>query len=365
MVDFDLPRLGSNYKRYKLGTNKLVEWLCATANYVAHRSGEALDTVKPLSTAGLLRLAKAIGSSDPKVTVPIAILLCVKDVIDGRALCANFYKQLENAGTKTGEDFLRMNKSHRHFVSVLEEIQAHLLSLEVNSAGKPSVRPTKSNGKKPTFDILELEEPSDVSYATPSVPQDRPDHGQCDPTAASTPPDSAPGGLLEEDYAMEVSFAIFCAFQDMRVIRLHLQAVWKGYYKGDISYLVAIEITKAGFLITRDINDGLWTTYPAIDTYDDISEFLGLESCIAGHETTFFMNNLAKVLPDKGLRGPQGDVVNPEELFCAPAYAVLHDFRLYSRAEREPTNDNFRVSVSSHPLANILREVRQISKQET
>lgn len=334
MSDHNTLRLGSNYKRYKLGTAKLVGWLRDTAVDIARRSGEVLRTAETLSTTELIRLAKLISNAKPKATVPITILLCAKDVIQGRTECAMFYRQLENAGTQTGETFLRMNKSHQHFISVLEEIQTLLTGLQVKcSGGKPS-RPASSApsvGKKATFDILELEEPSAWLNAAPEVPQTPSSKGEHDPITDSTPPDPTPTCSLEEDAEMEESFAIFCAFQDMRVVRLHLQAVWKEYYNGNISYLVAIEITKVGLSIIFDICDGLYSACPWLDSYDEVSAYLGLETSmsLSGHEQTFFMNHLSKIAPSSGLRDSQGNVVNPSELFCAPAYAVMHDFRLY------------------------------------
>lgn len=324
--------VGSRYKRYKLGTVKLVDWLRETAAHVARRTGEVLHTAGTLSTTDLLRLAKSISSTRPKVTVPVAMLLCVRDVIEGRTQCANFYTQLENSGTQTDETFVRLNRSHQYFISVLERIQDQLQGLQVETSTRTPSQPAKSTtkiGKKAKFDVLELEEPSAWSESTPDTGKEQDASGNYDGFSASDPPEPASRCSLEEDADMEDSFAIFCAFQDLRVIRLHLQAVWKDYHNGRISYLVAIEITKAGFVIVTDICGSLLTSCPWMDCFDDISDYLGMESSEGGFEPAYFMNNLAKVAPTAGLRDIKGDMVKPSELFCAPAYTVMHDFKLY------------------------------------
>lgn len=347
--------LGSCLKRYKLGTTKVVEWLATTARKVSRASGTGIKLGKKLTTKDLVRLAEFITNAKPSVAVPADILTATADVIKGRTFCAEFFQQLEQGREESSKNILETNKSHRHFISVLEEVQLHLRSLKIAKSGaseKHKGGGSSNGGKRNLFDILQLEEPDDTTTTTAQSSGSSPA-----PVNAGTPdaPDDEPLPTFEEDEGDAAAFAIWCAFQDIREIRLHLQGVWRRYYDGKISFLVASHTTECAFKFLHDIDmNELGMRYPwTFDGYQGISDYLGLESSSRAGKPRYFMNRLSEATPS----AKQSDTVPPAELFCASAWQVMQDFRLACGAHREWQGGVYpHIRLSSHPLASILRK---------
>ena len=124
---------------------------------------------------------------------------------------------------------------------------------------------------------------------------------------------------------------------------------------GKISFLVASHTTECAFKFLHDIDmNNLGMRYAwTYDGYQGISDYLGLESSLGTGKATYFMNRLSEATPS----AKQSNTVPPAELFCAPAWQVMQDFRLACGAHREWQGGVYpHLRLSSHPLASILRK---------
>ncbi|PIA89257.1 hypothetical protein CB0940_07389 [Cercospora beticola] len=339
--------LADHYTRYKLGTAKIIRWLSQQAQRITERSGNVMNLPSPLTTKTLIRLAKIISLAKPKSKVPISILLVIEDVIRGRQRCADFYGQLE-VNTTDGK-FTSTNESHRHFISVLEEVRTLLKALDIEqpkNSGHSTGSNSKSTGSKPAesvkkniFETLELEEPSD-RLQNLSVTSKK--GGKKSEQPPSTPE-------LEEDGESKAAMSVWCMFEDIREIRNHLQSVWRDFYDGKISFLAAVELTQTAFIFMEHITWGLEPidNGPEI-SYDEISDFLGIETTMGRRGTvTLFMNKT-------NIRATS----DAAELLCISAWTVLQDFRTCIMAVHNPKYSNVRYN--RQPFADALRQCEPI-----
>ncbi|KAI5360851.1 hypothetical protein Slin14017_G090260 [Septoria linicola] len=205
--------LGSCLKRYKLGTERVVEWLCSTARDVARRGTEALDLSAKLTTKDLVRLAEYIAQAKPAIAVPGPILVSIADVIKGRTFCADFFQRLEGGRKRGSQNLLEVNARHRYFINGFTEVQALLRTLDIAKPDRPlkhSRTKTVESNHKNLFELLQLEEPANVSPST-------------EPSSCRSNPQAPAKEVLpsfEEDYDDACFFAIWCTFEDIREIRL-------------------------------------------------------------------------------------------------------------------------------------------------
>lgn len=322
--------LGSCLKRYKLGTTKVVDWLVTTARKASRSSGTGIKLGKKLTTRDLVRLAEFITNVKPSVAVPTAILKATADVIKGRTFCAEFFQQLAQGREPSDKNILETNKSHLHFISVLEEVQSHLRKLSVADPGAAEKQNSDNGGKRNLFDILQLEEADDTVTTIPQASGSAPA-----PASAGKPgaPDDDPLPTFEEDDGDAAAFAIWCAFQDIREIRLHLQGVWRRYYDGKISFLIASQTTeRAHFLLVDMAENDLGMRYPWTQRgYEGVHRYLSLQTSAGTEESTYFMNRPSEATTS----AKQSDTVPPAELLCLSAWQVMQDFRLACGDERE------------------------------
>lgn len=105
----------SRYLRYKRGTDRIVAWLVETAPHVQKRGGRTLiiDASIRIPTHRLTEFAGIVCKADPRVGIPLEILVITQDVINGRAAAAAFFTQLEESKSNTPSARLtRQNASH-------------------------------------------------------------------------------------------------------------------------------------------------------------------------------------------------------------------------------------------------------------
>lgn len=151
------------YQRYKIGTNRITQWLADTANdigklesIVDRQTRKALKhsalrgsshTVR-ISTSQLVRLASEVSITTLRNRAPPKdirdIIIITEDVLAGRR---DYSVWNEQKTTTKDAEHRQQNESHQHFIHVLVEVLDHLK--RAHKYSQPVVsRPKATRGKK-------------------------------------------------------------------------------------------------------------------------------------------------------------------------------------------------------------------------
>ncbi|KAI5365843.1 hypothetical protein Slin14017_G034830 [Septoria linicola] len=256
--------LTSTYKRYKASTDKFVKWLQDSAEPSTTVPKPIKGRRKPKKKPPVdsyVGLAKAIiAATDPRVEIPLDILDTTKDVIRGRRAAAEWYRGL------TGQETLNSNRTHRHFLGVIEEA-FELLRIE-HRARQPKRKkkvelPTDSSDLGNVFAQLQVEETTHASKSTPSRVR-TPRH------QAGPPARSEPETMPETESMEEKLFAIWCHFKDLFEIRVQSRETWKQYYNGDVSFLTACQTFDSAVRIAVTLSKEFSTANPDLKGFEDM-----------------------------------------------------------------------------------------------
>ncbi|KXT15470.1 hypothetical protein AC579_10594 [Pseudocercospora musae] len=263
-------QLSSRYCLYKQGTNRLVRWITKTASSCRRSLVKSKDGV--VSTKNLLECTEAIVSWKPSIDIPAHMLELLEDVILGRSLCARFYT---SQGKKSHEE-AEVDRSHSHFISVLEDVMALLKGARAKRAKKLKKARIASSNPDTTdvthgeeklsnlFENLLLEEPSeaDMQYATSKT--------------ANKKHSASPAATVEVDEAAEKRFAIWCFLQDAKEIRGFSRQTWREWRSGQVAFETAATISELAMQMIRLAGLGLVDECPEAADYEDMLAFLGV-----------------------------------------------------------------------------------------
>ncbi|KAF7198398.1 hypothetical protein HII31_00137 [Pseudocercospora fuligena] len=263
-------QLSSRYCLYKEGTNRLVRWIIKTASSCRRSLVKSNNGV--VSTKNLIECTEVIVSWKPPVDIPVHILELLEDVILGRSLCAKFYT---NKGKKSREE-AEVDRSHAHFISVLEDMMALLKEARAKRAKKLKKTRDASSIAETTdlmqaeeklsnlFENLQLEEPSEGS--SPYVTSKKAKNQRSEPPAAT----------LEVDEAAEKRFAIWCFLQDAKEIRDFSRQTWREWRSGQLAFETAATISEVAMGMIRRAGLALAEECPEAADYQVMLTLLGI-----------------------------------------------------------------------------------------
>ncbi|KAF2660439.1 hypothetical protein K491DRAFT_774652 [Lophiostoma macrostomum CBS 122681] len=278
------PILLETYRRYKKETNTVVNWLAITAikvGNVAHLlkptvpqkpggrlKGKARSTQSPPSQTIKVpvylfeQLSQSIASAH--VLVPLSILRLLGDVIRAREVCGRFYEMNSNGDVEAMEK----NARHRHFIRVLQDVQAILQSI----TGPKSAAATRRNeyGSEDhikerlsnIFEYLEVEDCLDLIS-----PEDQ------ETASASSQPVVYEVEAAEDPF-LDEAFAIYCFLKDMADIRLFVHTTWREYREQKTSLTTAASTMNTAIEIFRRTDEAFLQDFPRFKDYGRIVEFL-------------------------------------------------------------------------------------------
>lgn len=363
-----------SYRRYKKGTAKLVDWLASTARSCRDISGvlpsikgakDALkrakklrgtagntagdDTTVIVSAANLITLAQIVAKSN--VLIPRSILLVAQEVISGRQSCAEWYASFarvdgqQRFGTEAGSEETRLdasNRSHQHFISVLQEVAALLRSAYEDRPADIARAPPRYGPREPKpdtlsaglhgfFSGLEVEETSNTALGT-------------EPTSQRQSASKITFELEEEED--QTPFAIWCFLNDMQDMRLAVVELWQEFIAGDFSYSAACFLTSIAHGIMRHTEKEFQTRFPELRTHLDLISKLGLDPD-------------ATNLP-VAAHGPEGTqtVKDADQLLCRKPTQLLRSIQMmYTSFKRNETPCESKMALidsTIHRIATIL-----------
>jgi hypothetical protein len=280
--------LVDTYRKYKKGTENVVQWLAETARSTGavedlFRDG-AQDAVP--ATGGRLKgkarkaakmsgsttrtstfrvpirsfttLAKAIANA-AGLEVPGSFFTTIRAVIRGRKECARWYLMNQEDANDVMEE---NNKGHQHFIETLENVldvlQAKQLKMKL-----PTFQNNVPNTRKVTniFECLKLEEP--ISS------EDIPD------TIVMSKIASKVDYKLETSDA-EISFALYCFLKDATHIRLFVRRTWREFKRGEIKLQTAAFTMNAAIGMIEKLSNDFQEAFPQFQDTDKNSMHISI-----------------------------------------------------------------------------------------
>ncbi|EME79546.1 uncharacterized protein MYCFIDRAFT_85533 [Pseudocercospora fijiensis CIRAD86] len=316
------------YERYKIGTNRIVEWLAETGGLrktnAAGLEGEGeFITVTTNDITALAQQILADSSSAKAAPDGLQNTICVLE------------SQAQNADNKQDKKQNRPKAGHQHFIDVLrgaltclKEVLAKFAVPESGHRRRRGAKNTaRARGNPPNNDVfrniyqgLQLDESSDidgiqVTLATTNLQSD----GRAfKPTFKLE--------SLEEDK----EFAMWCLLRDCHEIRDFIRSLWESYANGQVTIMTAADVTEKAFVLIGRAAEIFAADFPSLATFDQIADHIGWKSVVEDPRDE--------------------ESVHQNPLLCIPAYIEMSRSReLHGLSEKE---------VGSKQHLDLLEEVR-------
>ncbi|KAK4630364.1 uncharacterized protein CLAFUR5_07856 [Fulvia fulva] len=277
--------LVNTYKRYKAGTEKLIDWLLESAARCETRSASQKrprDKEKAkVPTRELCNLAQRIvESKKPIIEIRLDILHIAEDVLVARAQFADFYTYLEEHARHSADSanhaaLTKSNAGHQHFVKTLRQVYELL-------RGEHKARQPKHNKKTQElatdagelinlYRHLDLEEPSEDDFPNNTHAGE----------AALAPVSEAPlelGKDVEEHD--DTAFRAYCLLKDLHSVISYIRSVWQQYATGELSIWIAAKLTESAQELVQSLCDEYKELHPQQGTYEAILDLLNVHSLV-------------------------------------------------------------------------------------
>ncbi|KAK4499370.1 hypothetical protein PRZ48_009883 [Zasmidium cellare] len=356
--------LADLYRRYKIGTKHVEQWLTDLANRELHLRGTSVckainafpeNTAAPsepekLSTKQLIAVTdQIVESAVSRGKAPADLnstIIVLEDVIHGRREYG-IWHQLR-AGDNKDDIYDRETASHEHFVDVLSEILTRLKEIQSvcqqpfkkQRGGKKNGGKAKKESKQatPTIDADDIEgvvrscvyRDSETEEARlDSLADDMNDISVKEPT--TKPPASVKVELQRPED--EDEFALWCFLKECHTVRLYLRSIWQEYYAGELSLLVAAEVTESGFIMISRAAWRFTLDYPRLASFDQVADRLQIRAQMRGSEVESF------AFEDRSNANDSLNTGEALDMLCFPAFAALHALKQALRALRDNAQD--------------------------
>ena len=302
--------LTESYQEYKSDTNTFVNWLSLTAlsNGYKFQSAEGKPTIGRLKGKARKEAKKAqrktpklatkhrvsmkelqdqadylVSSKKALVEVPIGIQFVLKRAINARRKCAEWFQNVPEEQVDATHDTSNFN--HQHFISVLESVYGTLETRFASSRSSkqtsslkidPIISSSSTNTSEPlgnSFQALTLED----------LDQDSVDELISEETVAAAAQAStsktASGTADTYELAVgeeeELSFMIFCFFQDLIELRSFVQKVWRDVADGKQDQMAASLVTNVVLTMVREDSEDLVSNLPQAFGINSYLQLLG------------------------------------------------------------------------------------------
>lgn len=244
-------------RRYKTGTKHVVQWLANAA--LQQGDGNILSILNALenssaklSTQNLVELSKVLaqGAAADRLA-PEGIgdtILVLGDVIAGRRECANWYSQKPTAGP----DSTHEDRSHKHFVGVLQHVLQCLKDTVRNSRRPDRTDREAGDDASPrqklvnVYQALFVEEPQvEIPSATWKKKKRR---------KSSRIPMKVE---LESDGDTDKDFELWCFLRECYNIRQFVRDTWLMQQRGELSVDAASQVSVMSVIVLIAISTDL------------------------------------------------------------------------------------------------------------
>ncbi|KAK5119619.1 hypothetical protein LTR85_007448 [Meristemomyces frigidus] len=334
------------YQRYKTGTKCVVQWLAETAgrradltSLLPRVNGDSHEhsAVVRLSSADLLRLAEGIATSvKPKRPAPTGIdvtLSVLEHVIAGRRECSEWYRC--NADNE-GKDAAKEDKSHRHFVDVLETVLHHLSYAHQHSHNPSSKKGKGKQERKQKFSASPEEASANIfctifeRLGVEEPAEDVPSHAVfVSPPAAKSQVEPV-----------------------VKTFELETQEADRDFV---LCLPVASKVTDKAFTIIRLAAEEFAHDFPMLACFTQVAKHLNIKLKAKG----ILLEEFA--CDDAGLVGASTEFSATAELLCIPAYttlSVIRQSRNYPQGQAGRMIESQEFADACHPMATRIMDAK-------
>jgi hypothetical protein len=327
----------STYRTYKAGTKRLATWLVQAAKLCGVDITPSATDKHEIPLGQFVHLAQTVTESkEPKITVPPEIITIIRTVIKLRKEAAAIFAKLTGRSVNASS-----NVSHRHFISILEQV----LKVLAPSAGDKSQETTIELAN--IFEALSVEKPL-LAHGTTEASSSK--------KKANAPPSQQYG--IEDSAANETLFAILGFLKDYEEIEKVVIGSWLNYRFGRLDLMAASVTTDTAYGIIKRSSEDLLSSLPGQKTYSDICNVLANADFFEeGRQRGTVSVELAQYLamPAESLLSSFADILHAKEI---PVYNG--QFGYYDAAENLPNNSP--QEQHQHNLKLLLEYLPEITK---
>jgi hypothetical protein len=155
------------------------------------------------------------------------VISTIKEVIQGRKKSARWFSR--QSGDTTTSDFEESNKSHQHFIGILENVLTILRTCVSSDKARSEEEAADGDmlgGITNIFEALDIEPDTEHTMTEPTEPL----------------PSAGTKIIYEEEPSIgETLWLIYCFFEDFNVAREHLKDLWTSYKHGAVD-LTAVSL---------------------------------------------------------------------------------------------------------------------------
>lgn len=292
-----------------MGTYKVIKWLLESGERCTPPLSKptVAFTASKTKVDDLLPMATRIAAStEPKIDITLELLDVLKDVINGRQLCADWYAALAKQPQQGGSE---NDKTHQYFLDVLKKIyeilQKEHKSRRPKRKKKMPQLPTDTGDLTNLFQHLGLEETAEETpeAVTPLFDGTR---KVKQPTVNAKLEDSK----HEQE---ETMFAVWALLHDFHGIRKSTRKTMKRFVDGKISFMAVAQATIDAMHVSASIADQFRQECPKLQGFNDIIRLLGVERFYGTANAAQYCENLE----------PSWEEANKEaELLCVDGWTV-------------------------------------------
>ncbi|KAJ3043592.1 hypothetical protein HDV00_004693 [Rhizophlyctis rosea] len=279
--------LSDTYRKYKVDTNIVVQWLASTATGLGYnfsvrtKKGKSTKRTKQASQPSksthpprpparyqnfgvdtFVELAEFLSQRAKSVTVPGAMVKRIHRADAERKRCAKWFHQREG---RTAVE-IESDAKHWHFIEVLEEVVGILEPLakekkvalgklrELQAEQCEMMGSERSSAYR--YELLEEEgdgvdgTDTEDDWVNPTV------------NAVSTPSSTAAKPLTSELKTDDTMFTLFCYFQDLRSIRSFILDIWSDYKLNKTNLMTVSATTNTALDFIRTLSKQVESLLP-------------------------------------------------------------------------------------------------------
>lgn len=368
-------------RRYKRGTERVVTWLATTSARcqittsqlpAAHTAAKAkLDVPKmeknkstvQVSTSSLLRCASIIASSEEDI--PSGITAIIKDVIEGREMCAQWYRNLISPQDPAT---LQQNSSHEHFINVLKDVmqvlqearKERMESLEKSKTQRG--RAARKTDKSDMTDRNLCNRFAALECETSSASLECEDFSQSTVSSETLSETARFRYELKDDEDTKRIFAPWCHLRELRDLRESVRRICEQHKTGGVSFGSAAMMIETAMSITKYQDSAFAAEHPDLTLFADIFARLGFGTATDMDEILVFPETEERTRKDTSLNFGGSSM----ELLCPQAWALMNAFASWAKRvvlgeEQQMTEQEksaFRVHEFGSVLVDLLEDIR-------
>jgi hypothetical protein len=188
--------------------------------------------------------------------------------VSARKRCAEHFKTATDADDT---EISQSNKSHSHFIKVMEDVLSTLLTYykppsDTSTHSSPDDTPRdKLESFENRFAALEVDDPTEVNAAKISSSRDSEKTAQVYELESTN---------ADQDSQDDKFFAMYCLFDDFGRLRKFLADIWQKYNAREVDLVTASAVTNTGIQLAIRTQQEILGSFPSCSGYQSVFRVL-------------------------------------------------------------------------------------------